>query len=277
MSAPTISEHNTCALSIAGIGVSATCDNPKLAQALQRRYRDFPAGEDIHLSVEIKLTGRERSSAMLDTGATFEDGRLHFTASGYRGLIDETAGIGQLALSSAQPVEEVEYFLRVAYALLSIQAGGIMLHAAGVGRDGKAYLFFGHSGSGKTTVARLSPNDTVLNDDLVLLMPVPPAEGAGWQVFGTPFWNPTQVRPTPASAPLAALYRLVQDKKVYLQAISTSEAIAELISNVPVIPSDPVRSLELLTRLHKILQTTPAHKLHFLPDDSFWDMAEIGD
>jgi len=274
MSAPTTSKHNICALSIAGIGISATCDYPKLAQALRRRYRDFPAGEDIHLSVEIRLSGRERSSAMLDTGATFEDGRLHFTAPGYRGLIDETKGKGYLTLSSTQPVEEVEYFLRVAYALLAFQSGGIMLHAAGVVRDEKAYLFFGHSGSGKTTVARLSPNDTVLNDDLVLLMPVHPAEGGGWRVFGTPFWNPTQVRPTPANAPLAALYRLVQDKKVYLQGISTSEAIAELISNVPVIPADPVRSLELLTRLHKILQAVPAHKLHFLPDDSFWGVVE---
>ena len=270
MSASITSENNTCTLSIAGIGVSATCDNPRLAQALRYRYRDFPAGADIHLSVAIRLLGRERSSAMLDTGTTFEDGRLHFTAPGYRGVIDAAEGKGSLAISSAQPIEEVEYFLRVAYALLAFHLGGIMLHAAGIARDEKAYLFFGHSGSGKTTVARLSPNDTVLNDDLVLLMP---AED-GWQVFGTPFWNPTQVKPTPANAPLAAMLRLVQDKKVYLQAISTSEAIAELISSVPVISADPLRSLELLTRLHTILQTIPSHKLHFLPDDSFWGVVE---
>jgi len=46
-------EHNTFALSSAGIGLSITCNNFKMAQALQHRYRDFPAGEDIRLSAEI--------------------------------------------------------------------------------------------------------------------------------------------------------------------------------------------------------------------------------
>ena len=67
--------------------------------------------------------------------------------------------------------EEVEYFLRVIYALLVFQAGGLLFHAAGIVRDGQCYLFFGHSGSGKTTVARLSSTDLVLNDDLVVLIP----------------------------------------------------------------------------------------------------------
>ena len=145
-----------------------------------------------------------------------------------------------------------------------------MLHAAAVKHDGRAYIFFGHSGSGKTTIARLSPDDVVLNDDLILLMPDTSAGENKWRVFGTPFWNPTQVKPTPQNAPLASMFRLVQDKNVFLEEINPGEAVAELLSNTPVIPADPLRSPPLLTRLHKIIKAATVSKLHFLPDDSFW-------
>jgi len=143
-----------------------------------------------------------------------------------------------------------------------------MLHAAGIMRDKKTYLFFGHSGSGKTTISRLSTNKLVLNDDLVILMP----ENNGWQVYGTPFWNPTQVKPAAQNAPLVGLYKLVQDKSVFLKSIPASEALAELISNVPIIPADPGRTLKLIARLSEIMNSAPVQKLHFLPEPSFWDI-----
>jgi len=174
--------------------------------------------------------------------------------------------IGCLQISSQQPVEDIDYIIRGAYALLAFQSGGVMLHSAGIARDGKAFLFFGHSGSGKTTVSRLSSNDTVLNDDLVLILPT----DNGWYVFGTPFWNPTQVKPSPQSAPLARLYRLVQAKKVHIEKITPGEALAELVSSVPVIPEDPLRNRLLMKRLIEIIESLPVQKLHFLPDDSFW-------
>jgi hypothetical protein len=258
----------TFTLGIGSLGVTANLNKPDLAKNLQNCYRDFPLKGVPRLQVDIRLSGQERNSAIQNTGLVFENGELRFTAPGFEGSIQEREGIGQLSLSSQQPAEDIEYFLRVAYALLAFQAGGVMLHAAGILRTGKAYLFFGHSGSGKTTVSRLSTDDMVLNDDLIILMP----NRAGWKVFGTPFWNPTQVKPTPQQAPLAGLFRLVQDRQVYLEKISASTALAELIANVPVIPADLSRTPELIERLKDILVTTPVQRLHFLPDPSFWNI-----
>jgi hypothetical protein len=255
-------------LEIAGLGFLGVCDSAKIADALTTRYRDFPSGGDYNLEVEIQITGQERESAILDTGMVFEDGILNFSAPGFQGFIRENEGVGKLSLSSRQPLEDIEYFIRVAYALLAFQAGGILLHTAGIQRKGLAYLFFGHSGSGKTTVSRLSEKDTVLNDDLVILMP----DKGDWQVYGTPFWNPSQVKPAPQHAPLAGLYRLAQDKRVYLEDISQSETLAELIANVPVIPADPTRTPKLISRLQQITQAIQVKRLHFLPDPSFWDL-----
>jgi hypothetical protein len=263
-------------LAVGGLGVCVECGDAALAAALRQRYRLFAADERAvagapHLALRVQLCGRLRARALLDTATTFSAGVIKFGAPGYSGLIDAARGKGQLALSSAQPVEDLDYLVRVACAALAFQAGGLLFHAAGIVRAGRGYCFFGYSGSGKTTVARLSPHDVVLNDDLVLLMP---GEG-GWTVHATPFWNPSQVSPAGASsAPLAGLYRLVQDRQVYAEALGRAQALAEVIASTPVISADPARGLDLLERARRLIGQTPTFKLHFTPDPSFWPVVE---
>ncbi len=231
----------------------------------------MPRAEAPGLTLLVRLAGRLRASAFLDTATTFRSGAVEFGAPGYEGYIDVARGEGQLALSSAQPLEDLDYYARVACAVLAFQAGGLLFHAAGIIHDGRGYCFFGYSGSGKTTVARLSPRDVVLNDDLVLLMPA----DSGWTVHATPFWNPTQVAPSGATcAPLAGLFRLIQDKQVYVEALTPAQALAELVASAPVISADPSRTGQLLERGRRLIRQTPMYKLHFLPDPSLWPAVE---
>jgi hypothetical protein len=133
---------------------------------------------------------------------------------------------------------------------------------------GKGYVFLGHSGSGKTTVSRLSSQGKVLNDDLICVFP----DANGWRISGTPFTNPTQVRPLNRSILLHKLFVLVQAKENNLIPMSKSQATANLLANVPVIPINAELTPELLTRIsHVIDQHRPLY-LHFLPDPSFWDL-----
>ena len=262
-------------LAIAGIGVTIECNNVELIEGLRRRYDGFIAPDHAHLKLAVQLN-RPRHSAkpLSDQPMTFRDGVLHIASPDLSGLIDVASGVGQLSLASMQSVDEVDYFVRVAYALLAFRAGGLLLHGAGIVRHGRAYLFFGHSGSGKTTVARNSPNDLVLNDDLVLLLP----QDDRWLVYSTPFWNPSQVRHAGAQwAPLAALFRLVQNRQVYVEKMRRGQAIAELIASVPIIPSDPVRDEELIDRVQHLARASPPRRLHFLPDDSFWRVVETAE
>ena len=261
----------TCVFSIGGLGFAVECTDAALAAELTHRYRQFSNADKIHLTVRVQTAGQVRASASLDTSMAFSDGTVQFAAPGYEGFINAAQGEGRLALSSAQPMDDLDYYVRVACAVLAFQAGGLLFHAAGIVRGGWGYVFFGCSGSGKTTVSRLSPHDVVLNDDLVLLMPA----DRGWTVQATPFWNPSHVHPAGAlAAPLAGLFHLVQDKQVYLETLYAAQAVAEVIASVPVIAADPSRTSQLLERGRRLVGATPVYNLHFLPDPSFWPVVE---
>lgn len=267
---PAESVHHHCQLSIAGMGVSVACRDARLIAELSQRYRDFPCHSQPLLSAVVHLQANAGAPLNPDPELSFMPTGMQFWSQGFSGSINSHGGTALLTLDHSQAVEGVDYFLRLVYALLAYQAGGFLFHAAGVVHRGVALLFFGHSGSGKTTICRLSSGDLVLNDDLVVLLP----EGAGWVAHATPFWNPSQIRPAPHSAAVAGLYRLEQDRQVYRESLSRAQALAEVISNVPVIPADPGRSGALLVRCTRLLAAVPAYRLHFLPDASFWQVID---
>lgn len=263
-------------LEIANYPLALFIDDASSGKWIEERYKAFASEMTPEFSVHVN-TSTEPVSANFMAEVTFHyemDGNLiTFDIPGYHGKIDLSAGEANLYTSKNRVVETTDYLLRVIVALIIFKKGGLLFHGAGIIRNNATYLFFGHSGSGKSTVARLSPNDIVINDDLVVLLP----QNGEWLVHATPFWNPTQVKPVPAFAPLKGLYRLVQDKKVYLEPIAQGQALAELISNIPVIPDNPFLNTQLFNRGKELLDMIPTYRLHFLPDESFWQVVLAGE
>ena len=270
----TPSKDSPFTVEIAGLRVSVSCQPTTLNGQLRDRYHKFlPRAEaqlDAQMDAQVQLSGRLRPHPLLERGTVFEGDSVHFTAPGFQGEVDPKRGKATLRLSSAAPIEEIDYLLRVIYAVLAFKAGGLLFHAAGIVRDGRTFLFFGPSGSGKTTVSRLSTNYLTLNDDLLILIP----GRDGWQAHGTPFWNPTQAPPSNQHAPLGALIRLVQDKDVHLKKMSKGQALAELVGSVPVIPLSSQQLPVLLKRLENLANSIPTYHLHFRLDDSFWEVVQ---
>jgi hypothetical protein len=93
-----------------------------------------------------------------------------------------------------------------------------------------------------------------------------------WWAHPTPFWNLPGEAGVASPAPLAGLYSLVQDTQVYLQPLQGASATAEMLASSPVVSADPGRSVALIQRCRAILAKTPAYRLHFLPDASFWQI-----
>ncbi len=267
-----MSEH-TLTLRIGGLGVSLACSQAALAEALARRYAAFTSPAEVRCRVEITWQPGGGSRPFMPGADSLRweaDGSPVFAAPHYRGRISLAEERAALRLTAPNPVEGVDYFLRVVYALLAFRAGGALFHAAAVVRRGRAFLFFGPSGSGKTTVSSFSSAYRVLNDDLVLLLP----RGDSWRAHATPFWNPTQVRPSPGQAPVAVFLRLLQSPRLHTEALRGATAQAEFLACLPVLPTNAAFVPALLSLGRSILKRVPMYRLYFPKDDTFWTLVD---
>jgi hypothetical protein len=258
-------------LSIAGIVVLVQHNNHKISEFYNARYDGFLL--DGAPSLIVKVVEREvhYCRQAFSPEITFDGGIVSYYSTVADGCIKLASGEAELVISH-EAIDEVDYFLRLVYAYLAFQHGGVLIHGAGIIHQQKGYVFLGHSGSGKTTVCRLSSlNDFVLNDDLLVLMPI----RSSWWAYSTPFWNPDQVVPGNHSVSIEMMFYLIQDQKVRSEAIPLGQAVAELISNVPIIASDIRLGKALVERCTKICETLQVFHLYFLPDASFWQIIDV--
>ena len=264
-------------LDLAGWRVALTCAPVALAEAVAARYALFATDGSPLVTANIvqepataDIAGLPPGPVALDVAVRRAETSYQFDSADFDGQIDLGAGEAALTLHTSAPLDSVEYFLRILYALLAFHQDGLLVHAAALLADARVSLFVGQSGSGKSTVVTLSPFALSLGDDLVLLRPT----GDSWDAFGTPFWNLTTIdrQGQTARGPVAAIYKLVQDADVYLEPLSPAAAAAELVSNCPVVNGVAPCLPDLMARCRALAGVVPVRRLHFREDPAFWDL-----
>lgn len=253
-------------LDIAGMKIEVSFWQAELSHILNQRYKAFIASGEVQYNIVFNWEHTDDASNLLIPDISFDRTGVRLTGSGYTGYYDIANKKGELTCSTSTPVEAIDYFLRVIVAVVAFETQGILVHGAGILHKERGYLFFGQSGSGKTTISKLSVEDIVLNDDLVILMP----QNEAWVIYGTPFWNPSQIIPKPNVASLEAMYLLKKDELVYIAPFKPSQALAEFLANVPIIIACERYSQLIIDRCIRILEAVPTYQLHFLPEKSFW-------
>jgi hypothetical protein len=257
------------------------------AKRLQAQYGAFvrpgPERQELtDLTVRLRRAGVERFLGLPTDGRAehyrmgrrTRDGRHDFWAYEFAASAEAGYTLAELALvCDAGPEFDrgVENVLRVLTGHTVLAQGGLLLHGAGVVRAGRAHLFFGPSGAGKTTVTDLSPRDRVLSDDLTLVL----RTSEGYVACGHPFGMAHHRVPnTTASFPIAGLYRLVQAPEIRLQALDRSRALGEVASCLPFVMHDAAVAAQALDNAAAFLRDTPAWRLAFRKDDAFWGAIE---
>jgi hypothetical protein len=207
----------------------------------------------------------------LQIETTYLNRRFQFVSYHEQGWFDLKSGQGELVL---RPDGHPENFLRVLYAWRCLEQGALLLHASGLLHNGQGYVFFGRSGSGKTTITRLSQGSTVLSDDLVIIQPKATLTEGVW-VYGVPFRGELVNAPrTNASSKLGGLFSLVKDERHHIEPISEAEAVAKLAACVPFVMSQPQNVSQVLELCRRINRHKPVSALHFHLDPGFWSLID---
>jgi hypothetical protein len=227
--------------------------NQPLLRAASARYAAFIAGQTKPCCIFIEQhSGPSRSGKF---SYEFEGSAL--SASGedsrFSGVRNEYA---------------LDSLLRVFLSWKLLSCEGFLLHAATVVRNGKAYVFTGKSGAGKSTVASLSPEGSVLTDEISLLR----QEGGMWRAYGTPFWGEFRAAGSNRSAPVAGIFRLLQSAKNEVIRLTQREALRVLLPNVLFFSLETAANQRLLEILADAVTEISAYNLAFRRDPAFWEV-----
>ena len=197
--------------------------------------------------------------------------------------------------------------LRILHSLILAREGGFLVHAASAVRNGRAFLFAGVSGAGKTTISRLAPPDVVLLTDEISYVrgsgfrsqesgvrsqktrtgtdsefrnradsepPVPSPQplAPAFEAFGTPFAGELARLGENLRAPLAALYLLDQGPENRVEPVSDAEAARELLQNILFFAQDEELVRMIFQTVCDFVRRVPVRRLVFTPDARVWEL-----
>ena len=149
---------------------------------------------------------------------------------------------------------------------------GVILHACGIERGGKGYLFAGESGAGKSTLARLwdrRKGVTVLSDDRTI---VRKKDGQYW-MYGTP-WHGEAKFGAPRGVILEKIFFLKHAFHNSIQAGTNAASVRQFLQcSFP--PYWDVSGMEFAMEFFSDLAVTVSHQtLSFTPDAAVIDLIE---
>ena len=259
---------------IGGIPIALSTSDNTFLDLLRQRYAGFLSASRPEFELEFDLTSsgpvsdddvrvRRNNDAVNNQEWILERGdfRAHWDPRTGRGRVQQN--------SNPYSLDSV---LRILHSLILAERGGFLLHAASAICDGRAFLFSGVSGAGKTTMTKLAPSDaTLLTDEISYLRPSLRPSASGYSAFGTPFAGELARSGENCLAPVAALFFLEQGPENRIQELSSAEAVRRLMRNILFFAEDYTLVEKLFATACDFVDTVSVRRLTFYPDARVWD------
>jgi hypothetical protein len=265
----------TC-VEIGGVPIAlSTCDEGFL-DLLRRRYDGFLSSSRPEFGLEFDLTSAEL--AFDDDVRVCREGDEWLLQRGdFRARWDPRTGQGGVR-QNANPYS-LDSVLRIVHSLILAERGGFLLHSASAICNGRAYLFSGVSGAGKTTMTRLAPADiTLLTDEISYVRPSNDRPNNdrpsdyGYHAFGTPFAGELAKAGENCAAPIAALFFLEQGPENQVDELTSADAVRRLMRNILFFAEDRALVEKLFATACDFVARVPIRRLTFYPDVRVWDL-----
>jgi hypothetical protein len=258
---------------IGGISIALFVDDPAFVQVLQKRYAGFVnPTDDFQFRINIELVEQTREFEHSEDLQVKKQAILWtFRRGDFRAEWNPETGIGKI-LQSANPYS-ADAVLRIVHTLILARQGGFLLHAASAVRDGRAFVFSGVSGAGKTTISRLAPTDaTLLTDEISYIRP----DGNGYRAFGTPFAGELATLGENVSAPVSTLFFLEKGKENRVEIVPRDQVMRSLLRNILFFAEDAELVNLVFQSACNFVENVCVRRLVFVPDKRVWERIYSG-
>jgi hypothetical protein len=258
------------AVEIGGLPILLRTQDPSFIELLANRYAGFVGSfsSKPHFEFDIDLVAPSSElDADEDAQVEMQRGQWHLRRGDFRAHWDPKAGRGHIR-QSPNPYS-IDSVLRIVHTLVLAREGGFLLHAASAIRNGRAFLFSGVSGAGKTTISRLIPSDaSLLTDEISYIR----AGSDGYRACGTPFAGELARVGENQSAQIAGLFFLAKGEENRIETIPSAEAVRSLLRNILFFAEDAELVNLVFRSACDFVEQVPVQRLTFVPDQRVWDL-----
>ena len=263
-----MSSNYQITVEIGGMPILLHTQDGSFRQMLARRYAGFvDSATPPRFEFDIELTTPTRKTPNEDVRVEMKDGTWRLRRGDFRARWNPDAGRGHIR-QTANPYS-IDSILRIVHTLILAQEGGFLLHSAGAIRNGRAFLFSGVSGAGKTTISRLAPSDvTLLTDEVSYIRRV----NGGYRACGTPFAGELARVGENCSAPIGSLFFLEKGPENKICSMAKSEATRRLMRNILFFAEDAELVDKVFESACEFVERVPVQRLTFAPDSRVWKM-----
>jgi hypothetical protein len=266
---PSKSASPSVTAEIGGIPILLQPSNPEFCEVLEKRYAGFlnPRSDPAYrFEIQLDLSGQPSD----EDARVFRLGPLWcFQRGDFRAVWDARAGRGWIR-QWPNPYS-IDTVLRITHSLVLAQEGGFLVHAASAIRGGRAYLFAGVSGTGKTTMARLAPPDAVVLTDEISYVRRIENE---YRAYGTPFAGELARSGVNTSAPLDTLYLLQQGPENRIEPVAPKDAARELMRHILFFAHEEELVARVFDSVLEFVSSVRVARLVFTPDTRAWELIQ---
>jgi hypothetical protein len=256
---------------IGGMPILLRTDDAAFRALLEKRYEGFvrEAGEPA-FALDVNVIRPERAlSTQEELRVWSENGLWRLERGDFRAEWDPRRGRGKI-LQSLSPYA-IDSVLRIVHTLIQAPEGGFLLHGASAIRNGRAFLFSGVSGAGKTTISRLAPPDSILLTDEISYIR---RGDDGYFACGTPFAGELARLGANQAAPIECLFFLAKGQTNRIDPIDSAEALRMLLRNILFFADDADLVKMVFRSAYEFLKCIPVARLTFYPDERVWDLIQ---
>jgi hypothetical protein len=263
-----LTQTSSVVVEIGGQPIRLHCGDPLFIRQIEDRYAGYVnSTATAHFDFEIELAPPGTRSRDEKVRVTCEAGRWLMQRGDFCAEWNPAAARGRIR-QTLNPYS-LDSVLRIVHTLLLAREGGFLVHASSAIRNGRAFLFSGVSGAGKTTIARLAPPDAALLTDEISY--VTQNDGRHFAV-GTPFFGELARVGENLQAPVEALYLLAKGPENKIEPVEYADAARSLLGNILFFARDPEFVNLVFEAALDFVARVPVRRLTFVPDTSVWEL-----
>ena len=265
----TVSALHQIGIEVGGLPMLVSTKDSAFRDQLAAHYAGFISQTReprFHLDVELL-------PQTLDPGAEIsveaKNGKWNVRRADFIAECDPNSGRASIRQSAG--THSFDSVLRIVHTLALASEGGFLLHAASAIRNGRAFIFSGVSGAGKTTLTRMAPADaTILTDEVSYVR----LRSGVFEACGTPFAGELARNGTNTAAPIETLFFLEQGPENHLGEMQPQEALRCLLRNILFFAVDPELVSKLFRTANEFVASIPIRRLTFRPEPQVWSLIQ---